>query len=314
MAVTYGFYNSINHDRRYDAIQVGQIFDGIIHDGVYETYKSALLVKASEVANQVIIQPGRAWFNHTWTYNDADLPFTAPAPETVFERIDALVLDVDQSLNKRVNSFKWVTGTPASSPVKPELTRAGDHWQYPLAYVHRYGNQTTIRTDDIENAVGTSLCPFVVGVLEVLEVDDLLAQWTAQFGTYMTTKTTQWNAFQTGMENRISAYEQQMENQFFAWMESQEYDFTTWKEAQQAAFLSWLATQQTTFNSFMTGASTSWTNWFSHVQTELDGDVAGHLQEQIDAISFMYVIDSRLYLPNTGASINGTKLILNNHN
>ena len=47
MAFSFGFYNAVNHDRRYDAVQFGQIFDGIISDGVYATYKKALIVKAS---------------------------------------------------------------------------------------------------------------------------------------------------------------------------------------------------------------------------------------------------------------------------
>ena len=36
MAVTYGFYNSSNGDRKYNAEQFGSIFDGIILDGVFE--------------------------------------------------------------------------------------------------------------------------------------------------------------------------------------------------------------------------------------------------------------------------------------
>ena len=314
MAVTYGFYNSINHDRRYDAVQVGQIFDGIIHDGVYETYKKALIVKASSTANQVIIQPGRAWFNYTWTYNDADLPFSLPAPEALLERIDAVVLDINGEQSVRVNSFKYVKGTPSASPSKPALTNSGKHFQYPLAYIHRYGNQNTIRADDIENAVGTSACPFVLGVIEFLTVDELLAQWTAQFNTYIRTKQNEWSTFQTNMEATITAYERSMETAMFNWMETQKADFTNWRTSQQNAFTAWMNSEKASYNNWLSGNTTAWNNWFSHIQTQLDGDVAGHLQNQIDAISYMYVIDNRLYLPNTGASINGTRLILTNHN
>lgn len=303
MAVTYGFYNSVNHDRKYDAVQVGQIFDGIIHDGVYETYKKALIVKASSTANQVIIQPGRAWFNHTWTYNDADLPFSLPAPEALLERIDAVVLDINGEQATRVNSFKYVKGTPSANPSRPSLIKSGKHFQYPLAYIHRYGNQNTIRADDITNMVGTSACPFVLGVIEFLTVDELLAQWTAQFNTYITTKQNQWNTFQTTMEARITQFETTTEAAFTSWMNSQENAFTVWMNTVKQNYLTWL-----------TGNNTAWNNWFSHIQTQLDGDVAGHLQQQIDAISYMYVINNRLYLPNTGASINGTRLTLTNHN
>ena len=33
MAVTYGFYNSSNGDRKYNALQFSRLFEGIIRDG-----------------------------------------------------------------------------------------------------------------------------------------------------------------------------------------------------------------------------------------------------------------------------------------
>ena len=35
MAITSGFYNSVNGDRTYDADQFGSLFDGIIAPGVF---------------------------------------------------------------------------------------------------------------------------------------------------------------------------------------------------------------------------------------------------------------------------------------
>lgn len=36
MAVTYGFFNSVNGDRKYNADQMSSYFDGLVTDGVYE--------------------------------------------------------------------------------------------------------------------------------------------------------------------------------------------------------------------------------------------------------------------------------------
>ena len=47
MSVTYGFYNSINGDRKYNALEMSSIFDGIIVDGVYMSIGDALNVKSS---------------------------------------------------------------------------------------------------------------------------------------------------------------------------------------------------------------------------------------------------------------------------
>lgn len=287
MAFTFGFYNSVNHDRRYDAVQVGQIFDGIIKDGVYETYKKAMMVKASSNDNQVIVQPGRAWFNHTWSYNDADLPVSMPGPETFNQRIDAVVLDINSANSVRVNSIQVVRGTPHPNyPAKPEMTNTTEHHQYPLCYVKRTGGVNKIIQADIENAVGTSACPFVIGVLKVMDIDDLLTQWSSQFTTYMNSKKSEWNAFQNSQTYRM----QQYEAQFFAWMENEKVQY----------------------NAFLDHNEIAWRNWFDHIQTELDGDVAGHLQEQIDEIAkfaHIYVVGKVLYVPMSGASVEDKKLI-----
>ena len=47
MSVTCGFYNSLNGDRKYNAIQMGRIFDGLIGDGVFATVGNAFVVKAA---------------------------------------------------------------------------------------------------------------------------------------------------------------------------------------------------------------------------------------------------------------------------
>lgn len=243
MAFTFGFYNSINHDRRYDAVQVGQIFDGIIKDGVYETYKKAMMVRVSNNDNEVIVQPGRAWFNHTWSYNDSDLPLSMPTPDVFYDRIDAVVLDINSSNASRRNAIIVVKGEDSPYPARPTLINTTEHHQYPLAYIRRYGGRNSIYQEDITNTVGTSECPFVIGVLEGLDVDEFLAQWSAEFN--------HWNA------DKKTAFEY----------------------------------------------------WFKHLHYELDSDVAGHLQEQIDRFAYIYVSGKTLFLPMSGASVVDQKLI-----
>lgn len=43
MSVTFGFYNSKEGDRRYDAIQMSSIFDGIIQDGILQHVGTAMV-------------------------------------------------------------------------------------------------------------------------------------------------------------------------------------------------------------------------------------------------------------------------------
>ena len=259
MALTYGFYNSIEGDRKYDATQVSRIFDGIIKDGVYATYEKALMVIASENAGEVIIQPGRAWFNHTWSYNDANLIMQAPAPEVLLDRIDALVLEVNEELAVRANSFKWVQGTPSSRPENPTLTNTATIHQYPLCYVHRYPETTMIYTRDITITVGTSECPFATGVLEGIDLDAWINQWDDEF----------------------HSWENNTKTSFETWMLNQESVYTEWAEAMRAQ---------------MDDDMEDLEEWLAYVHTLLTEEAATNLQLEIDELREEITSGSHIFI------------------
>lgn len=180
MAFSYGFYNSLNGDRKYDSEDLSRMFDGIIYDGVIGAVGDTFAVKAG-TGNTVNVSSGRAWFNHTWTYNDAPMPISCGSAAVLLDRYDAIVLEVNAASDVRKNSIKVVTGTEASNPVKPTMENTEFVHQYPLAYIKRPAGSTSISQSNIENAVGTEACPICTGVLKSLNVEQMMAQWEAQF-------------------------------------------------------------------------------------------------------------------------------------
>lgn len=184
MAVTSGFYNSVSGDRKYNALQMSSIFDGIIEDGVYSTIGDHFSVTAG-TGNTMIVGTGRAWFNHTWTLNDADYPVTLEPSEVVLNRYDAIVIEVNGSNAVRGNSIKVIKGTPGSSPSKPSLAKGDNNiWQHPLAYVYVPAGSSSISQSNIEYVVGKSECPFVVAAVQSVNIDALVAQWQDEFDTW----------------------------------------------------------------------------------------------------------------------------------
>ena len=186
MTVSSGFFNSMNHDRLYDAEQFSSVFDGIIRDGVYQSIGDAFKISANEeVANTVIVGTGRAWFDHTWTVNDTRYAIVLAPPNEALSRIDAIVLDVNREDNTRKNSILYIQGDYSSSPQKPKLVKTELHNQYPLAYISvDAGSDFEVTNADIEIAVGTSACPIVTGVLEVVNADMFLQQMDAEFNEW----------------------------------------------------------------------------------------------------------------------------------
>lgn len=188
MSVTCGFYNSLNGDRKYNAIQMGRIFDGLISDGVFATVGNALIVKAAN-GNTVNVDTGKAWFNHTWTVNDAILPLELPEADILLDRIDAVILEVNASAMVRQNTIKFLKGTASSTPVRPSLENSEEVHQYPLCYIYRKYGATAITQADITPMVGSTETPFVTALLQTVSLDVLLGKWQDELNQFVDNQT-----------------------------------------------------------------------------------------------------------------------------
>jgi len=183
MSLTYGFYNSLNGDRKYDAKQMSKLFEGIIKDGVFMSIGTSLLV-TKDVGMSVYVGSGRAWFNNTWTDNDAPMQLTLDPSNLLLSRIDAIVLEVNTTESIRTNTIKIVKGVNSSFPVKPTMIKNTLVNQYPLCYISVGLGVTEILQTNIENKIGTSACPFITGILETINTDSLLIQWEDEFNIW----------------------------------------------------------------------------------------------------------------------------------
>ncbi len=255
MSVTYGFYNSLNGDRKYDAIQLSSLFDGLIIDGVFASIGTCFAVKANNGLT-VDVGIGKAWFNHTWTLNDAVLPLEAPVSEVLLDRIDAIVIEVNSSESVRANSIKFIQGTPSSQPVRPTMASSETLHQYPLCYIYRAAGSTEITQADITNMVGTEETPFVTGILQTINLNELLGQWESELDQFVTRE----------------------QSDFTDWMNDEKIEYNTWFEQmksdlmQEQAFLDdWIASEQSDF-----------LTWFNQMKGQLSEDAAGNLQLEID--------------------------------
>lgn len=186
MSVTYGFYNSLNGDRAYDARDISNMFNGIIADGVLATVGDGLIVKQTATPSMdILVSSGRAWFDGTWTYNDADMALTIEESDLVLDRIDLIVLEVNTDVSVRANEIKVITGVPASTPVAETLIQTETLNQYPLAEIYISAGVTDVIDANITNKVGTVDCPFVTGLIDTIDADALLLQWDSEFNAWM---------------------------------------------------------------------------------------------------------------------------------
>ena len=283
MSFASGFFNSVDHDRLYDATDISRLFDGLIRDGIFASIGDCMVVKQSNQMN-VTVGTGRAWFNHTWSYNDALYPVTIPPSEILMDRIDAIVLEINSVEAVRANSIKLIKGTPSSTPTKPALTNAKEVHQYPLAYVKVGKEVTSIRQADIENCVGTSVCPFVTGILEVISIEQLIPQWkdilnrfveenTANFNTWMNGEKQDYQAWLTAAKKEITDWEATSKSDYQKWYDSIKNGYDQWFATIKAAYdANW-----STFQQWEKASQAEFDKWFENMKNKLEGDLGAKL-------------------------------------
>ena len=283
MSFASGFFNSVDHDRLYDATDISRLFDGLIRDGIFASIGDCMVVKQSNQMN-VTVGTGRAWFNHTWSYNDALYPVTIPPSEILMDRIDAVVLEINSVEAVRANSIKLIKGTPSSTPAKPTLTNTKEVHQYPLAYVTVGKEVTSIRQADIENCVGTSACPFVTGILEVISIEQLIPQWKDILNRFVEENTANFNTWMNGEKRDYQAWLTAAKKEITDWQATSKSDYQKWYDSIKNGYDQWFATIKaaydanwSTFKQWEKASQAEFDKWFENMKNKLEGDLGAKL-------------------------------------
>ena len=196
MAISYGFFNSVNGDRTYNADQMSEYFDGLVSNGVYESVGGALQVMAVSSGMAVNVQTGRGIINCKWLNNDSVLTLDITAAHAVLNRWTAVVLRLD--IVNRLMTITTKDGANATNPVKPAMTNNASMVELCLAYIYVGAGVGSISQANITDMRGTSSCGWVTGLIRQVDTSQLFLQYQTAFENYyneMTTEFTEW--FQT---------------------------------------------------------------------------------------------------------------------
>lgn len=184
MAWTYGFFNSVNGDRLYNADQMSHIFEGLITDGIYESVGNKLAVQPN---NGMVIQiaTGRGWFNKHWVNNNSAHLLTLESSDVTLNRYVAVCIRVDDTDAVRSAEPYLKYSEYATNPVKPTMTRSETINEYCLAYIYIGHGVSEITASVIEDTrQNTELCGWVTGLIDQITPDTLYTQFKAQFNEW----------------------------------------------------------------------------------------------------------------------------------
>ena len=212
MAISYGFFNSLDGDRVYNADQMSTYFKGLIAStGIYVNVGGALQVLADSGLS-VNVQTGRALIDSKWVEVDAVEPISITTPHVTLNRYTAVVLQLDTS-NREV-TLLTIDGENASTPIKPSITRSATIKQLCLAYIYVPAGATAItQANIIDTRADTEICGWITGLINQVDTSALFLQWQtayeqffAQMQSWYATETSDFNAWETAQKNAFDAW------------------------------------------------------------------------------------------------------------
>lgn len=188
MALKSGFFNSFfvngEYDRKYNADDYSANMGALIRSGVLRDANNGFRVTASGLV--LSVSPGRAWIEGRWAHLDTTYTFPAIVPQAGdYSRIDSVSLQLDTNVNARRISFVYKTGTPANTPVAPEVVRADGVYEICLARIWVNPNATSVSVTDCRSDM--ELCGWVTSPIGY---DDYFANLDAAFEEWFAARRT----------------------------------------------------------------------------------------------------------------------------
>lgn len=193
-------------DRAITSAPFRKLIRQLVREGIDPTVSTSLQVYATGEMT-VTVNPGFGVVDGLLALEEELRTLVVTASDGTYDRIDTVVLRLNDNDNVRLCDLYIVQGVPASSPVHPDLTREGSIYELGLADIFVGAHATRITTDKItDTRYDTERC----GVISPI----------AEFDT------------------------ETLNQQMTAWAQAQQEEFGEWEIAQKSSFEAWVQTIQ----------------------------------------------------------------------
>ena len=175
MAQKYGFFNSVNNDRVYDASDVAGFLSKFFTNGVFNN----TLAVSSNDNMTVSVATGNANINGYGYENTEALTLDIDDADSTLNRIDSVILRLD--LTNRQITVQVLQGDSATTPSQPSIVRTGSIYDLRLANILVSAGTTRITTDLITDTRFGSECGNVTQAVLSLDTSEIFAQYKQAF-------------------------------------------------------------------------------------------------------------------------------------
>ena len=200
-----GYYNSLKGDRKYNAETMSNYFSGLFTRGVLQNYLNKFVVKSTGGLS-IEIPTGKAFFSDgKWVLNTAPIKLTLDPSDIVLNRIDRVVLRNDKNDSVRSATVVLKKGTPASSPVAPELTNNDYVEEMSLATIYVGKLVENITQANITNTIpDNKVCGYVTGLIDQVDTSDLYNQYEQAYKEFYEKSDKEFNDWFQNLKENLS--------------------------------------------------------------------------------------------------------------
>lgn len=178
MAQKYGFFDSVNNDRVYDASDVARFLSKFFTNGIFN---NSLAVSSNDNMT-VSVATGNANINGYGYENMETLILNIGEADSELNRIDSIIVRLDLA-NRQITTMV-LEGLTATTPSQPSITRNGTIYDLRLANISVPSGTTRISADMITDTRFSSDCGNVTQTVLSLNTDDIFKQYDSCFTTW----------------------------------------------------------------------------------------------------------------------------------
>lgn len=119
--------------------------------------------------------------------------------------------------------------------------------------------------------------------------EDWIETQESNFTDWSANKIAEYEAWVAAKEGEYNTWVADQEAAYLAWISQQQSDFEDWAQEHEDNYEAWINVRMLEYQQWYSTHTTTWTDefneWFENIKDKLDGDIAGHLQNEIDELN-----------------------------
>ena len=273
MAMRYGYFDSeitgVDSEGMpiFDRAETSELFRllfaKLLTNGVLAQPGDCFQVVAGDTGLTIKVRPGFGLINGAFAYDSADATYELATAPTQYSRIDRVVLRCNYLERKCEIIVK--TGTPAATPVAPELLQpaSGDYYELGLALVKISTNQAVMTQSSItDTRADSSVCGYITQFIDSIDTEVFFAQFEAFYAEFVDKSNASYAEFLDMAQQSYDSFTATIDNYIEGLETRGEASLTEITES---------------LREFQRQSQNSFNEWFASVRDLLDEDIAGRL-------------------------------------